>query len=159
MTISWRWKLLVLIFSGFVYLIGQFYIGNWLMGTSADFICHPYSENGRLYCHSLYLDFGLNLVAVGEMFAVVGLLILFANRLGLKWWAWFSLVFVPIAAIVIIWFAPTPPAIVAGNESPDRVNLIWFFGYIYMVVTFLLVALARYRARTALQGTAGVGGS
>lgn len=143
---TWIKKLSVLVSAGVVYIAGQYFLGNWLMGTKLDFICHPYVSNGRTYCHSLYLDTGLALIAAGEALAIVGVILLFANAAGLRRWLWFSLFYLPLAAITVIWFTPTAPCLVmCGTPAPDYTNMVWNFGYPYIFITLCIVLYSRFR--------------
>ena len=142
----WIQKLLVLFFAGVIYSIGEFLRGDWFVNTKLGFLCNPYMENGRVYCHSLYLDTGLVLIAAGEILALVGLMLLFANREGLRKWWWTSLVYVPLSALIVAnthqtggWISFTP--------SPEHVT--WLLGYGYLLLTFAIVAGTRYAYRAS----------
>lgn len=138
-------KIPVFGFAGILYLLGEYLRGDWFVGTKMDFLCHPYIENGKLYCHSLYLDTGLVLIAAGEIFAIVGIILLLANERGLRAWWRVSRWFVPIATLLAIVLPVTFSLPVTGYISREAV--VWLLGYLYILTTLLIVLGTRYAAR------------
>lgn len=137
-------QLLVFLVAIFTYIAGQYFRGEWFLNTPLDTVCHPYVENSKIYCHSLYLGTGISLIAAGTIFAIVGAILLFANERGMRKWLKFSLCFVPIAIIVDIYFVPSSPLGLLDAGPGDRVNTVWNLGYLYIFVTAAIVLATRY---------------
>ena len=86
---------------------------------------------------------GFPLIAAGEIFAIAGLMLLFANKEGLRKWWWTSLVYVPLSALVVANTHQTGGWI---SFSPSPEHVTWLFGYFYLLLTFAIVAGTRYVA-------------
>ena len=132
----WTKKISFLITAGVVYLLGEFLSGVWLFAS----FCQPYAENGKIYCNSPYLDIGFAFIAVGQVLAIVGIILLFANTDGFRAWWRFSRWYVPIAAIIIIFFTPVAlfSSLMLSSVIP-RDRAVYDFGAIYILVTLILV--------------------
>jgi hypothetical protein len=132
----------IFLLAGVFYFFGQYLRGEWFVNTKIDFLCHPYIENGKTYCHSIYLNQSFSLIAIGEIFAIIGIILLFANERGFRSWFFMSLWFVPLAALAIIFV--TPLLILPINAHASYDGMVWLFGYIYIFITLILVSLRRF---------------
>ena len=142
---SWMKKISFLITAGVVYLIGQYLRGQWFVNTKFDFLCHPYIENGSIYCHSLYQNAGFLLIAVGEVLAIEGLILLFANEKGFHSWWRFSRLGLPITVFIIIFLANSLALPITGLVSPEP--LVWLFGFIYILITLIIIIKNSFTVR------------
>ena len=147
---TWIQKLSILVSAGIVYLVGQYLRGTWFENFPVN-SCRYVTDAQGTYCYSPYLDTGLALIAAGEILAIVGVILLFANATGLRRWLWLSLFYVPLAVIIAIWFVPTAPSLGfmngGGISGGDRVNTVWNLGYLYILITLGIVLWGRLRAR------------
>lgn len=134
----------VLLFAAAIYMLGEFFRGDWFVNTRFGFFCNSYIENGKVYCHSPYLDTGLILIAAGEILAIAGLMLLFANKEGLRKWRWMSLVYLPLSALIVANTHQTGGWI---SFSPSPEHVTWLLGYFYLLLTFAIVVGTRYVAR------------
>ncbi len=139
----WIKKLLIFVIAGFVYTFGQYFRGVWFLNSGLPNTCGHAIFNGIPFCDSPYLDtLGWPLITLGEVLAVVAVIMLFANERGLRKWFRFSLVYLPLAAVLSIYLSslrlPLGPTIQLWG--PVR-----FFGIIYALVTAGIVLYARVR--------------
>lgn len=139
----WYKKMFVFVSAGAVYLVGQYFRGEWISPTW-PFQCHLIHSGAIVYCYAPYLDtLGWPLIMLGEMIALTGLALLFANRRGIRSWQQFSYFYVPIAALLTVWLFPlqiapiAPPAPIWGA--------VRFFGVLYTLVTAGIVLYTRLR--------------
>ncbi len=132
---TWKPKTFFLASAGIVYLLGQYLSGTW---TWARF-CLPYAENGKIYCNSPYLDTGMILIAAGEVLAIAGVILLFANEKGVRAWWHMSRWFLPIAALITILLPVSSPLGIFLGRSPNYTATIWLLGFIYALATLVLV--------------------
>ena len=129
----WMKKIYLLITTGVIYLIGQYLAGSWITAS----FCQQYFENGKFYCNSPYLDMGLIFITVGEVLAVTAVLLFFANERGFYTWWRMSRWYLPISIVSIFFFAQTLYLPLSGLVAPE--SLIWLFGSVYILVTFIIV--------------------
>jgi hypothetical protein len=150
----WIKKLSVFVPAGALYLVGQYLWGRWFEDFPIN-LCQYITDAQGTYCYSPYVNTGFALIAAGEILAIVGVILLFANAAGLRRWLWLSLFYVPLAVIIAIWFVPTAPSLGfmngGGASGGDRVNTVWNLGYLYILITFIIVLLARLRTPHPLQ--------
>ena len=139
----WIKKLLISVIAGLTYLAGQYFRGVWLVNVPIRTFCHAYLENGRFYCNSPYINtLGWPLITLGEVFAVIAVIVLFANERGLRKWFRFSLVYLPLAAVLSIYLSSLrfPLGSTIQLWGPVR-----FFGIIYALITAGIVLYAKVR--------------
>ena len=135
-------KLSILISAGVVYLFGQYFRGNWI--ENFPFLCLYKESPTGTYCNWPYFDTGLILIAAGEILAIAGLMLLFANKEGLRKWRWMSLIYLPLSALVVANTHQTGGWI-SFSPSPEHVTRL--LGYFYLLLTFAIVAGTRYVGR------------
>lgn len=138
----WLKKISLLPFAGIIYLLGQYLRGLWFQHLAVfDYFLNPcrYSVDGAgVFCNSPYLETGFTLIAAGEMLAIVGIIILFANERGWRAWLKFSYFFVPIAAFIVIFLSPMPLFPIVPPVSREVVTFV--LGYVYILITLVIVA-------------------
>ncbi len=141
----WYKKGLLFVAAGIAYLLGQYFRGFWMETLPIRSFCHSYLENGHLYCNSPFIDtLGWPLITLGEMLALVGLVVLFANARGFRSWLRFSYVYVPLIALIVIFVFPLPLAPLA--PPAPRWGAVRAFGVLYALITAGIVLYARLRA-------------
>jgi hypothetical protein len=138
-------KTSLLVTAGVVYLLGQYLRGQWLLNTKLDFMCHPYMENGKIYCHSLYQNAGFVFMAAGQVLAIAGIILLFANARGITTCWRFSRWYIPICTLIVIFFFPLPIFPVVAPTGRETAVVV--FGSIYIFVTFCIVLWSFFGAR------------
>ena len=141
-------KFLIFIAAAAIYLTGQYFRGVWL-GHFLPGLCLYKESPAGAYCNWPYFaTLGLPLIAAGEIFAIVGVIMLFANKAGMRMWARFSIWYVPLAVIIAAYFVPSSPLglLNGGAFTGDRVNTVWLLGYFYILWAFAIVAGTRYSA-------------
>ncbi|MHB1769973.1 MAG: hypothetical protein ACYCPH_02760 [Minisyncoccota bacterium] len=138
----WIQKLSILISAGVVYLFGQYFRGNWI--ENFPFLCLYKESPTGAYCNWPYFDTGLILIAAGEILAIAGLILLFANKEGLRKWQWMSLVYIPISIFIVAHTHQTPGDWISFSPSPEHVT--WLLGYFYLLLTVAIVTGTRYVA-------------
>lgn len=87
---------------------------------------------------------GFPLIAAGEILAIAGLMLLFANKEGLRKWQWMSLVYIPISIFIVAHTHQTPGDWISFSPSPEHVT--WLLGYFYLLLTVAIVTGTRYVA-------------
>ncbi len=138
-------KTLVFVIAGLAYLAGQYFRGVWFLSTGIQSFCQPYLENGKTYCNSPYLNtLGWPLIMLGQMLALLALVLLFADARSFRRWLRFSRVYVPIAAVIIVLVFPVPMPL--GLEL-SRVGAIRFFGVLYAAVAAGIILWSRFVRR------------
>lgn len=134
----WYKKFSVFVVAAITYLVGQYFRGSWLADQNIRTFCHSYTENGKLYCNSPYLDtLGWPLITLGEFLAVIGIVLLFANERALHRWFKFSLFYVPIATILVLWIYPltAPLGAIAGYDvGVNNAGWLYLFATLYIVL-------------------------
>jgi|GEM_PF-6240300 len=128
-------KLAILVGASVFYIIGQYFRGYWWPNFTWPFPCKEIVSGNISYCDPFYLNsIGWPLIAAGEIFAIVGVMLLFANAAGFRAWRTVSVWFIPVAALFVIFAAPFPLFPVVAPIS--REHITWFFGCIYIVLSF-----------------------
>ncbi len=118
--------------AGIVYLAGAFFSNPSTLGFC---VTRPYVNN---FCLAdTAINIGWPLIATGEIFAIIAIILLFANERGIHTWWRMSRWFVPIATLIIIFFAPFPLLPVVAPIS--RAHITWFFGFLYILITLWIV--------------------
>ena len=134
----WIQKSLVFLVAFILYTTGQFLSDPQSFGYCQT---RPYTSN--ICLAETAINTGWPLIAAGEIFAIAGLMLLFANKEGLRKWWWTSLVYVPLSALVVANTHQTGGWI---SFSPSPEHVTWLFGYFYLLLTFAIVAGTRYVA-------------
>ncbi len=143
---NWIQKILVLIGAGVVYVVGQYFRGYWWPDLTWPFSCSKVVSGAVTYCDSYIRDplqLAWPLIAAGEIFAIVGVILLFANVSGLRAWWKLSIWYVPIVALFLAFAAPLPLFPVVAPMS--RESLVWIFGVVYIVLSLGAVLRGRFR--------------
>lgn len=143
---SLRTSSYVLLSAGVLYLVGQYFQGDWPQHFPV--LC-LYKESAQgAYCNWPYLDIGLSFIAAGEIFFIVGIILLFANEVGLRRWWRVSRWYVPIATAFIAIAGPlnfSPLGLLNGG-SGDYATGVWILGLIYIIITLVVVIKGRLAA-------------
>ena len=134
-------KFLIFVFAGAVYLIGQFFANPQFFGYCME---RPYKYDFCLAYAAV--NIGWPLIAAGHMLAIAGIILLFANARALRNWLWMSVVYLPLAAIMVIWYTPTAPCIFMCGP-PDYENMTRNLGYLYILITLVIVLLSWWPSR------------
>ena len=135
-------KALVFVVAGLAYLAGQYFRGVWFLGSVVPNVCGYAMSDGVRFCNSPYLNtLGWPLIMLGQMLALVALVLLFADARSFRRWLRFSRVYVPIAAVIIVLVFPVPMPL--GLELP-RVGAIRFFGVLYALVAAGIILWSRF---------------
>lgn len=141
----WYKKGLLFLTAGIAYLLGQYFRGVWFLGSGLPSVCGHAFSSGVQFCNSQYIDtLGWPLITLGEMLALVGLVVLFANARGFRSWLQFSYVYVPLIALIVIFVFPLPLAPLA--PPAPRWGAVRAFGVLYALITAGIVLYARLRA-------------
>lgn len=151
---TWIKKFVPFIAAGIVYLAGQYFRGPWFKDFSFS-ICHKGIDAQGVFCDSLYINLGLALIAAAEVLAIVSIILLFANQAGFRRWFKFSLWYIPVAAVLVIWFTPTSLIALPGPGTPDYTNFTWILGYLYILITVVITLWSWWR--TGREASAPVG--
>lgn len=106
-----------------------------LVTTTSNYICLADAA----------INVGWPLIAAGEVFAIVGVILLFANASGLRAWWKLSIWYVPIVTLFVIFAAPLPLFPVVAPLSRESVT--WFFGFPYIVLSLGAVLRGRVLER------------
>jgi len=142
---TWILKSLVFAIATLIYLFGQYFRGVWT--ERFPFLCLYKESPTGAYCNWPYFDsIGWPLIAAGQILAIAGLILLFANKEGLRKWLWMSAVYLPLGAL-IVFNIPTESHAWALSLTPSREHATWLLGYGYLFLTFIIVAGTRYAAR------------
>ncbi len=135
----WYKKGLIFVVAGISYLVGQYFRGVWFLGSTIPNVCGHAESGGVPFCNSPYLDtLGWPLIILGQVLAVVALIMLFANATIFRTWLKFSLYYIPIAALLTFWMYPTTTPL--GGVVPVSQGVI-VFGWLYAILTFLIVLI------------------
>jgi hypothetical protein len=137
----------VFLTAALAYLIGQYFRGYWLPHTTWPFACHLIRSGVSTYCDPIFIDIlGYPLIVTGEFLAVVAVVLLFANEHAWMRWRKFSLYFIPIAFVLVLWIYPiTTPM---GGIAPYAVG-VRNAGWLYLLATLYIVL--REALRTFLE--------
>src|SRR3989344_840108 len=143
---AWTKRFSVFGLAGMLYVVGQYLWGRWFESFPIN-LCQYVTDTQGTYCHSPYINTGFALIAAGQVFAIVGVILLFANRAAWRRWLVSSLVYVPITAYISFSVGGLSPLGLPTYNSvgyPDR--WIWLFGALYILITFIIVLVSRLRA-------------
>lgn len=121
----WMQRLPIFLVAGVVYGLGEWY---W----------HSRSTTAML-------NFGQPLIAAGQILAIVGIILLAANQRALHKWLWFSLVYIPLGALFVVASYPVSGAIFDFSSPP--VHNTWLVGYLYILITLIIVLHGWWRGR------------
>lgn len=143
----WILKIGVLLSAGVVYLVGQYFRGNWWPNFTWPYQCNKVVFGNTSYCDPVFMEsLGFPLIAAGQILAIAGLILLFANKEGLRKWLWMSAVYLSLGAIIVL-NIPTESHAWAISLTPSREHATWLLGYLYILTTLVIVAYTRYAAR------------
>jgi hypothetical protein len=136
-------KILAPFSAAVIYILGKFLGGYWGMQFSP--FCHSYYENGKVYCNSTYSHLGDLFVIVGEWLFLVAVILLFANERGTRWFFKFSIVYVPVAALLVASVPASSSAFLSFGPFQEGVARI--LGGLYALAALGIVLVARVRER------------
>ena len=133
---NWKFKIFFLLFAGVVFLTGQYFRGVWIENLPIDICLH--SENIQSSsCNWQYFNsLGLPLITAGQLLAIVGVIVLFANELGFRRWWRVGRWYIPIAALLAFTIFPTS---YLGVLPIDREWAVHAFGYLLILTTLVIV--------------------
>ena len=144
-------KILVFVLAGIVYLTGQYFRGVWF-NPAWPLTCQEIHSGSIVYCNSPYLDtLGWPLIDLGQMLALIAVILLAANARTFRKWLKFTVFYIPIAVVLdyLIYplsFAPGPifqPASYSQGVYP--------FGWLYVIITFGIVLWHLLAARRSVE--------
>lgn len=141
---NWITKSAMFLFACAAYLFGQYLRGPWFENFPWS-SCRNSIDAQGVFCNSPSVDTGLVLIAAGEILAIAAVMLLFANKEGMRKWAWASIVYLPVSVLIISSINPNPSGWINFTPSPEHVT--WLLGYGYLLLTFAIVAGTRYAAR------------
>lgn len=125
--------------AGAVYLLGQYFRGYWLPNFTWPFRCYMVQYQGTTYCDPQYLGtLGWPLITAGEVLAIVGVILLFANARALRGWWRMSCWYVPAAVLLVI-FLPYQSPLNFMSGSPDYNLTVQLWGGLYIIITLGIV--------------------
>ena len=134
----WYKKSFVFVVAGITHLVGQYFRGVWFLGGVIPNVCGHAEFGGVPFCNSPYLDtLGWPLIDLGQMLAVVALILLFANAATFRKWLKFSLFYIPVVIILDlliypIRFSPLSPELTYSQG-------VYPFGNLFVIVTLGIV--------------------
>lgn len=120
----------VFILAGVFYMTGQFFSDPTQFGY-----CVGDQNIGELCTAQHAVRVGWPLIEVGEIFFVVAIILLFATTTAWRKWSKFSLWFVPLSALFLIYGTPINLAL----GQIETVDVTRWLGYIYIFITLLIV--------------------
>jgi hypothetical protein len=139
----WYKKISVFAVAGVVYLVGQYYRGVWFLGSNIPNVCGHAEAGGVPFCNSPYLEtLGWPLILLGQILAIVALIMLFTNAAIFRRWLKFSAWFVPIAALIVIFVFPVPMPLGAELSREGAVRL---FGGLYVIITAAIILFSWFK--------------
>jgi len=141
----WILKITLLLAAGIVYVMGQYYRGPWFENFSVNACRYGVDAQG-MFCNSPFVDTGLALIAAGQIFAIAGLILLFANKEGLRKWLWMSAAYLPLGALIVL-NIPTESHAWAISLTPSREHATWLLGYPYILLTLGIVLWGWWRGQ------------
>ncbi|MHB8860627.1 MAG: hypothetical protein ACYC48_02735 [Minisyncoccota bacterium] len=134
----WYKKSSIFVIAGVVYLVGQYFRGVWFLGSMIPNVCGDARFGGVVFCNSPYLDtLGWPLIDLGQMLAVVALILLFANAATFRKWLKFSLFYIPIVVVLDLLIYP----IRFFSLSPELTYSqgVYPFGDLFIIITLGIV--------------------
>ena len=144
----WYKKISVFVVAGVVYLAGQYFRGVWF-NPSWPSPCQEIHSGSVVYCNAPYLDtLGFPLIFLGQMLAIIAVILLFANADTFRKWLKFSLFYIPIVILLDLWIYPLrfPPGPVASYEQG-----VYPFGWLYVLITVGIVLWNFFATRRTRQ--------
>lgn len=127
-------KTLVFVLAGIVYLTGQYSRGVWFLGSVIPNVCGKAEFGGIAFCNSPYLDtLGWPLIDLGQMLALIAVILLAANARTFRAWLTFSAFYIPAAVVLDLMiypvrFFPLSPELTYSQG-------VYPFGWLYVLVT------------------------
>ena len=137
---NFRNKISVFGFAGVLYLVGRFLGEPQIFGFCK---MRPYQSD--LCLADTAVNIGWPLIAAGEIFAIVGIILLLANERGVRAWWRVSRWFVPTATLLAIVLPITFSLPVTGYIS--RESVVWLLGYLYILLTLAIVLWSWWKGR------------
>ncbi len=132
----WMKRGSVFLIAGVVYLVGQYFRGVWF-NPSWPSPCQEIHSGSVVYCNAPYLDtLGFPLIFLGQMLAIVAIILLFASADTFRKWLKFSIFYIPIAIILanLIYPFRLPPGPVVLISSA-----VYPFGWLFVIITLGIV--------------------
>lgn len=140
-------KALVFVLAGVVYLAGQYFRGMWFVNTNLQSFCRPYLENGKTYCNSPYLNQGFALIALGQILALIAVILLFANAETFRKWLKFTVWYIPIAVILDYLIYPVSFGLPGISQPATYSQGVYPFGWLYVLISLGIVLWNLYTSR------------
>lgn len=129
-----------------LYFVGQYFRGFWWPNFTWPFPCDVIVFGENSYCDPIFLDtLGWPLIAAGKVLAIAGIIVFFANESGFRAWWRFSRWYIPVIAVIIIFFFPLPIFPVVAATRRD--TAVVFFGAIYILITLGITIWGLFSAR------------
>jgi hypothetical protein len=134
-----RLKIIPFLFAGTLYALAKFVESSWVTNFLVNY-CRSGIEGRGTVCYAPQLDGGKDSFEIGIFFLTISLILLLANKMGLKLWLIFSTVFLPVAGYFVwglansgFFISPEP----IGFEGP-----ILLFGVLYVSITLIIVGVS-----------------
>lgn len=144
MTLHYK-KVLVFVLAGVVYLVGQYFRGAWFPNFTWPLPCREVTFGTTTYCDPQYLvSLGFPLIDLGQMLAIVAVILLLANAETFHKWLKVSAVYIPTAVLLAYWIYPIrfPPAPVTPISQA-----VYPFGWLFVLITASIVLVAWIKHR------------
>lgn len=143
----WYKKISVFAAAGVVYLVGQYFRGVWF-NPAWPSACQEIHSGSMVYCNSPYLDtLGWPLIDLGQMLAIVAIILLFANAATFRKWLKFSLFYIPIAVGLVYLIYPINIGLGFLSQPTPRSQGVYPFGSLFVIITLGIVGWGIYATR------------
>jgi hypothetical protein len=144
MTLKFK-KILVFVLAGVVYLAGQYFRGAWFPHFTWPLSCREIIFGTTSYCDPKYLDIlGFPLIALGQMLAIIAVVLLLANAETFRKWLKVSAFYIPTAILLVYWIYPLrfpPGPVVPASQG------VYPFGWLYVLISVGIVLISWFRQR------------
>lgn len=106
-------------------------------------LCKTVATKNHICLADTAIRIGWPLIAAGEVFALIGVILLFANASGLRAWLKMSAVFVPLAILGVVFFPVLSPLGLIAPTTPDYQFAVRLFGFAYLILSLGAVLRGR----------------
>jgi|SRR3989344_9517677 len=132
-------KILVFVLAGVSYGAGLFF------SNPAGFGLCSGLQTGSYICRVPgAVNIGWPIIALGQMLAIVAVVLLLANADTFRRWLKFSVLYIPIAVLLALWIYPfrIPP----GSVVPISQG-VYPFGWLFVIISLGIVLVSWFRNR------------
>lgn len=139
MTLKYK-KILVFVLAGITYGAGFFFSNPARFGFCSG------SESGSYICRVPgAVNIGWPLIALGQMLAIIAVILLLANAETFRKWLKVSAFYIPVAVLLVYWIYPLrfpPGPVVPASQG------VYPFGWLYVIITAGIVLVSWVRNRS-----------